>query len=246
MEIREELYEGFDRASQQRLEYSRRAFGFLPELDRPRILDAGCGRGDVALELARLCDGEIIGIDIDDRPLRLFEERIEGEGLEHRVHALHVSILEMDFAPESFDIVWAEASLHIVGMSEGFEALYPIIKPGGFLVVHEMVLTRPDTPADIRRRWKEQFPALRAVDEFLELATSHNYQIINKFAVPHDFWEREYYDPLERRIELLREKYSDNREALAILDRKQYEADLYHESSQWIGSFFFILQRTDR
>ena len=246
MDIHEELYEGLDVASPERLACSRRAYERVPRLDRPTILDAGCGRGDVAIELARLSGGEIFGIDIDERPLRIFEERIREEGLEDRVHAIHGSILNMDFAPESFDIAWAEGSLHIVGLGKGLEALRPFLKPGGFLVIHEIVWTHTDPPADISRRWKERFPGLRSEDELFELARTHNYSRVDQMALPHDFWGSQYYEPLERRIGLLREKYSDNAGVLAILDREQSEVDLYRRSSRWLGTFFFILRRGDR
>lgn len=48
-----------------RLDYTRNAYHMLPRIDQPRILDVGCGRGDPTLELAKLSDGEIIGVDID-------------------------------------------------------------------------------------------------------------------------------------------------------------------------------------
>ena len=37
----------------------------LPIIDKPRILDIGCGYGVPTLELARLSDGEITAIDTD-------------------------------------------------------------------------------------------------------------------------------------------------------------------------------------
>ena len=46
--------------------FTRQAFQRLPKLNRPRILDIGCGTGVPALELASLSDGEIFGIDIDE------------------------------------------------------------------------------------------------------------------------------------------------------------------------------------
>ncbi len=245
MDIHEELYEGLSKASPERLEFSRKAFSLLPRLDRPRILDAGCGRGDVAIELARLGGGEVFGIDVDDRSLRLFERRIREEGLEHRVHAVHGSILDMDFARESFDIVWAEGSLHIIGMGKGLGAIRPFMKSRGYLVVHEMAWIRPDPPVEILKRWKGRFPGIPDADEFVELAISHNYRKTAQFALPRDFWGRDYYEPLAKRIALLRENYSDNPKVLAILDREQSEVDLYHGSSRWVGSFFYILQRND-
>jgi len=245
MNIHKELYKGIDRASPERLSFTRRAFGSLPGLDRPRILDAGCGNGDVTIELARLGGGEVFGIDIDGESLRKFEKRIIDERLGARVHAVHGSMLEISFIPESFDIVWAEASIHSIGFDRGIEILRDFIRPGGFLVVHEMAWIRPDPPAEILDHWKGRIPGIRGIDEYIEGIVTHGYRLISHFALPDDFWGRDYYDPLERRIEHLLEKYSDNAEALAILDRERYDVDLYNKYSRWIGSVFFVMQRGD-
>jgi len=45
--------------------YTRQAFNMLPELDKPRVLDVGCGSGVPTMELARLSNGQIIGLDIN-------------------------------------------------------------------------------------------------------------------------------------------------------------------------------------
>ena len=45
------------------LKYTRKAFRMLPQMDKPRILDVGCGSGVPTMELARLSNGEIIGLE---------------------------------------------------------------------------------------------------------------------------------------------------------------------------------------
>ena len=52
--------------------YTRKAFRMLPKLDKPRILDIGCGSGIPTIEIARLSKGEIIGIDIHQPSLDRF------------------------------------------------------------------------------------------------------------------------------------------------------------------------------
>ncbi|MBU7032610.1 MAG: class I SAM-dependent methyltransferase, partial [Theionarchaea archaeon] len=41
----------------------------LPALDNPHILDIGCGTGEPTLELARLSEGIITAVDINQRAL---------------------------------------------------------------------------------------------------------------------------------------------------------------------------------
>ena len=52
-----------DQIRESLLKYTRKAFGMLPQMDRPRILDIGCGSGIPTMELAKLSQGEITGID---------------------------------------------------------------------------------------------------------------------------------------------------------------------------------------
>ena len=42
-----------DRFREPLLKYTRKAFQLLPKLDKPRILDVGCGSGVPTIELAR-------------------------------------------------------------------------------------------------------------------------------------------------------------------------------------------------
>ena len=62
------------------LKYTRKAFRILPQMDKPRILDIGCGSGVPTLELARLSHGEVMGIDIDQPALDEFAGKIKKAG----------------------------------------------------------------------------------------------------------------------------------------------------------------------
>ena len=89
------------------IKYTRKAFQMLPKLEKPRILDVGCGSGLPTIELAKLSDGEVIGIDIAPSELDRLDRKIEKEGLSSRVKTVKCSVLEMDFPDESFDVIWA-------------------------------------------------------------------------------------------------------------------------------------------
>lgn len=58
-----EIHKGLPREGPGRNDYTRRAFEMLPKLDKPRILDIGCGPGGPTMELARLSGGSVIGLD---------------------------------------------------------------------------------------------------------------------------------------------------------------------------------------
>ena len=54
--------------------YTEKAFKMLPEMNNPSILDIGCGSGVPSIELARLSNAKIIGLDIDQSSLDKFNK----------------------------------------------------------------------------------------------------------------------------------------------------------------------------
>ncbi len=85
--------------------YTRKAFQMLPELEKPRILDIGCGSGVPTIELAKLSNGEIIGIDINQSLLDQLNRKIEEKGVSNRMKTIKCSLFEIDFPDERFDII---------------------------------------------------------------------------------------------------------------------------------------------
>jgi len=115
MEKEEQLKAIRDLARERLSKYTRKAFRMLPRMDRPRILDIGCGSGVGTMELARLTRGEVTGIDIDRPALEKFARKIKGARLTDRVQAVYCSMFDMDYADESFDIIWSEGSIYAIG-----------------------------------------------------------------------------------------------------------------------------------
>jgi ubiquinone/menaquinone biosynthesis C-methylase UbiE len=130
-------FEGKDKIRERLLKYTRKAFRMLPNMDRPRILDIGCGSGVSTLELARLSRGKVIGIDIDQPALDKFTRRIEEAGFTEQIQVINCSMFTMDFPNESFDILWAEGSIYAIGFEKGLREWRQLLKPGGSMVVHD-------------------------------------------------------------------------------------------------------------
>ena len=202
--------------------YTRKAFQTLPEMDRPRILDIGCGCGVPTMELARLCDGEIIGLDIDQVLLEKLERKIIDGGLKDRVKTVKCSMFELDFQRESFDIIWAEGSISVIGFERGLVEWRRLLKPGGFLVVHD---------------------DLKNIKEKIEGISRCGYDLLEYFELPAKTWLRDYYDPLEKHIEKIRMEYIDDPGALAVLDDEQKEIEMVKKNPVRYASVFYIMQK---
>jgi len=242
LEVFFEIHTELERESPGLDRYTRQAFQMLPAMDGPAILDIGCGPGAATMELAGMTTGNVTGLDLHQPFLDRLNVKIEAAGLSDRVQALHGSMFEMDFPDESFDILWAEGSIYIIGFDRGLREWRRLLRPGGYLVVGEVIWLRPDPPQEVRDFWKANYPGIRQIPENLEQAAACGYRLVGLFTLPEDAWWVGYYGPVEKRLDGLRRKYRDNPEALAVLDEERKEIDMYRRYSEWYGSAFFVMQ----
>jgi ubiquinone/menaquinone biosynthesis C-methylase UbiE len=242
-DILRELHGELSRGSPARLAFTRKAFRMLPELGNPRILDVGCGQGGPTLELARLSGGQVTGLDIDQAALDELVRRAGEEGLSGRIQVVQGSMFDMEFADESFDVIWSEGSMWVLGFERALGEWQRFIRPRGFLVVHEMAWLRPDPPPEIRSCWQLAYPGIRTVSEYVEQVPEYGYDLLGHFALPEDFWLVDYFVPMVARIGELRKKYSGDQTAQSTLDQEQRAADVYKKYFKWYGSMFLVMQR---
>jgi ubiquinone/menaquinone biosynthesis C-methylase UbiE len=202
--------------------YSRKAFKMIPEIDKPRILDIGCGSGVSTLELARLTGGEIIGLDIDQDALNRLDNKIKKAGFSDRLKTLNCSLLDMEFPDESFDIVWSEGSIFVLGFGKGLQEWRRLIKPGGYLVVHD---------------------EMGNVEKKLEQISKSGYELLGNFTLDTDVWRDEYFAPLEKLINETRVKYSDDKEVREALNQARSETDFFMKYPERNRSVCFAMKR---
>jgi ubiquinone/menaquinone biosynthesis C-methylase UbiE len=109
-----------------------------------RVLDVGCGVGDVSILTAALVgrQGSVIGVDADPRSLDIARDRVRAEGLKNvEFVEVDVSSLELD---ETVDA--AVGRFILMYMSETDKVLRRIarhVRPGGILAFQEYNLDFP-------------------------------------------------------------------------------------------------------
>jgi len=168
-----------DRIRKRLLKYTRKAFWMLPKLNKPHILDIGCGSGLPTMELARLSSGEVTGLDIDQGMLDVLRGNVEKAGLSDRVKVVKHSLFGMEFPDESFDVIWAEGSINVIGFQKGLQEWKRFLKPGGFMVVHDETAN---------------------VDEKLGQISTCGYELLGYFGLDVATWWTEYFAPLEKLV----------------------------------------------
>lgn len=204
------------------VKYTRKAFKMLPPVEKPRILDVGCGTGVPTMELANLSNGEIIGLDIDQTSLDKLDEKIKQATLTARVKTINCSMFEMDFPEESFDLIWAEGVMSRISFEKAIKDWQRFLKTKGFLVIHEEI---------------------RFIEKDLEKVSICGYTLFGNFRLPEDAFWIEYYRPLQKKIDELRIKYANDADALSVLDNEQREIDSYKKNPGLHNSGFYLFQK---
>jgi len=204
------------------LKYTRAAFLKLPRIENSRILDIGCGSGVPAMELAKLSDGEVTGIDIDQSCIDEFKRKIKEENLAGRVKAIKLSLFEMKFPDETFDIVWSEGVIRPIGFEASLKAWRRLLKPGGYLVIHYQI---------------------GRVADALSQMPQHGYKLADTLSLPEDAWWTEFYKPIEEKMDTLLHKYRNSSDALKLLKQYKSEVDMVKKDPLNFHSAFYIMKK---
>ncbi|MFX1340503.1 MAG: class I SAM-dependent methyltransferase [Promethearchaeota archaeon] len=170
------------------LRYTKKVFKIIPKLDTPRILDIGCGTGLHTLELARLTNGEITGIDIDLVALNKLENKINQKGLSYRIKIFNRSIYDTKFEDEMFDIIWDMGVIHLLDLKRALIECNRLLKIDGYLISGEA------------NNW---------ANKKIKYFPKFGFKLMNRIPWAEQCWWKEYYGPLEKKIDILRKKYDN-------------------------------------
>lgn len=107
----------------------------VPAQPGMRILDAGCGSGSMAREIARAAPETItVGIDLRDKYIDHARMRATAEGLQNLTFQTG-DVRELPFPEGTFDIVWTKYLLQWVAEPMlAMREFARVLKPGGLLV----------------------------------------------------------------------------------------------------------------
>lgn len=221
----------------------RRALSMMKGLPAaPDILDVGCGPGAQSLALASLTAGTITSVDTHAPFLADLNRAAESRGLADRITTLKASMDALPFADASFDAVWSEGAIYIMGFDQGLAAWKRLLRPGGFMAVSELCWLAPtdQIPDDALAFWSD-YPAMRGVDANLKAVVDAGYRLVGHFILPPSAW-RNYYEPMQARISHLRDAWRDDPAAIAGLAPHQAEIDAYRAFGAWYGYLMVVMQ----
>ncbi|MFF3226958.1 SAM-dependent methyltransferase [Nocardia suismassiliense] len=139
-----------------------------------RVLDVGCGRGQPAVQLAEATGAEVLGIDISPRHVRLASEFAQARSKDDQVRFEVADVTELPYPAASFDGAWMlESFFHMPDQSEVLRQIARVLRPGGKLVIANLVQRTPLTEeqnAKLESLWKVgAVAALLPLDSYPDL-----------------------------------------------------------------------------
>jgi len=238
-----ELYGSLPRGGPGDNASTRQAFQMLEHLPpEPRILDLGCGPGMQTVELLRLGGGTVVALDLLPQMIARVKEAVEAAGFAHRLETVQADMNEAAFEPASFDVIWSEGAIYLVGFEEGLAKVRDLVKPGGYVAVSEAVWLRSDPPKKVIEFWQE-YPEIDTVERKLEVISRLGYESVDNFVLPASSWTDLYYDPLANRVSEYEQKWKGISEAEDVLAEARNEISVFRGHSQYYSYAFFVMRR---
>lgn len=249
-EIFFEMHSNLPRAGPGSNESTDRAFKSLKNLPaKPRILDIGCGPGMQTIELAKLSGGQIEALDNHQPFLDQLNLNAKNEGLSDRIKTVNGDMCNLNYAKESFDIIWCEGAIFIIGFEKGLTEWSPLLVNNGYLVLSELSWLKKDAPKELKSFMKEMYAEIgssapKGIDENIEIANNLGLHVLTSFTIPKKDWWDNYYSPIEAKLPSLKAKYRDDPEVLAFFASVfETEIEMYRKYSDYYGYVFYVLQK---
>lgn len=221
------------------VEDTTKAYQLLPS-SPAHILEIGCGNGNATMTLAALSDADIIAIDNEQSALNRLEAKIQAHQRSDRVSTACVSMTELRFAKNRFDLIWSEGAIYVMGVESALAKWQPLLKPQGMLVFSDLVWLT-DQPNDLASEfWRREYPDMQNIDTRLRQIQQAGYQVTGCFTVSENAWKN-YYAPLQQRVSALKASMPDS-QALSDI---QYEINIYQQYLGEFGYQFFIAQKSE-
>jgi ubiquinone/menaquinone biosynthesis C-methylase UbiE len=80
------------------------------------------------MDLIKLTKGTIVAVDNHQPYLDVLNEKVTRAGFSGRIQVLNHDMFTLDFKDQSFDVIWAEGAIYIIGFKKGIKSWKPFFR----------------------------------------------------------------------------------------------------------------------
>lgn len=211
----------------------------------PAVLDIGCGPGMQTMVLAKSTSGSIAAVDNCEEYLGELRQRVEEASLSDRVEVNSADMRALDFAVNTFALIWCEGAIYIMGVAQALKGWRPLLRNQGYIAFSELVWLDEHPPAEVAEYFGNEYPAMTSVKATNDMIHETGYEPVGNFTLPDCAWWDDYYAPLEAKLPTLRQKYAGDDEALGVIAMSAAEIDMRRRFSQSYGYHFFVARKEE-
>eukprot|EP00667_Euglena_gracilis_P013315 EG_transcript_13724 len=136
--------ESFDASLARHEHWLSSKLGLRPGM---KVLDVGCGVGGPMRTIARFSGAQVVGLNNNAYQIERGQRALAVEHMEDQCSFTKGDFMNMSFANNSFDAVYAiEATCHAPSRLGVFSQMYRVVKPGGLIGLYEWVMTDKFNP----------------------------------------------------------------------------------------------------
>lgn len=238
-----EVFENIPRQGPGNFESTQKAFKKIIDLPpNAEILDIGCGKGVQTIHLASFCDAQIIAVDNHSYFLDCLKNEADSKGFKNRIECINADMNDLPFNKASFDLIWSEGSIFVIGMKTGLIKWKPFLRNSGYLVFSDLIWLSNERPLELSEYWEKECLYVMDIKESTSLINDLGYKMIDHFTLPKDAWINEYILPLEKTIHNLQLKNIGIKESYDVYNNIVTENNIIRKYYGLFGYEFFILQ----
>ena len=240
-----EAFNGMKRFGPGSDESTLRAIKMFPaNTSRLKILDIGCGIGTHTLILEKhFPEADIIAIDNHAPHIEKLNEAAAKRGDSGRIHGIVMSMFEMTFENESFDLIWSEGAAYIAGFSHAIRDWKRLLKPNGYIICSEISWISDAPSEESKLFWKEGYSEMNTVACKIKQIQEQGYDCTGHFICPVSDWTVNYYEPIARNLKKMEERYRGNTQAMEAVQNLRDEIILYKKHPSDYSYVFYAMKK---
>ena len=203
-----------------------------------RIVDLGCGKGAVALTLAKELGFQALGVDLFEPFVQEARERAEEMSIASRCQFVCEDIRNALPKVRDYDVVIYASVMALGRLDECVAKLRQCVHPGGYMLIDNAFLT---DPGEVESHWYEH---CATHEETLSRLTAHGDALLCEVIIPTEDVKAlncEYTEHIHKRAEKLAKLHPEAADSLyRYVEKQECESEIMETT---VTSAVWLLQR---